>query len=81
MSDVTELTEVENGSCDGLGCGSNPINISHLCFCDEHTAMANEYQRVTGKKWQLVPGGNWQDPECKAWEAGWRFLWNKINKR
>lgn len=75
------LPAVENGSCDGMGCGRNQINIDHLCFCDEHTAMANEYQRVTGKEWQLKSGGNWQDPECRAWDYAWRFLWKRIQDK
>lgn len=73
---MANLKPVENGSCDGLGCGANPINISHLCFCDEYTAMANEYQRVTGKQWQP-----YKDADCKAWDTAWRFLWKRINSK
>ena len=70
----TELKPVENGACDGMGCGANPIHIDHLCFCKEYTNMRNEYQRVTGRPWTSA------DPDCKAWDNAWRFLWVRINK-
>lgn len=74
MTQNNDLPKIISGSCDGLGCGSR------ICFCDEYAAMANEYQRVTGKEWQLKSGGNWNDPECKSWDAAWRFLFDRIGR-
>ena len=56
---------VQNGECDGLGCGFN------ICWCDEHTEMAEEFQRQFQEQWNPE---TWKASEKQqSFEKGWRF--------
>jgi hypothetical protein len=67
MTDIKGFPPVPNGNCDGLGCGD------HICWCDEHAAMAEEYQRQYNKQW------DYNSSECNTFENGWR-VGNKFIK-
>lgn len=66
-----DIKPVENGQCDGLGCGWSGIH----CFCNAYNDMCNEYQRVTNKPWNQL------DAECKHWDKAWRFLYTKVSDK
>lgn len=45
MSDDNDFPKLDGGWCDGLGCGG-------FCWCGEHLAMKEEFQRTYNKPWK-----------------------------
>jgi len=74
MSEVNEIDtktgfpRIDNGNCDGLGCGHG-----HVCWCDQYQAMKEEFQRVFNKPWDTRFPNQGQDIDCVNWEKSWRF--------
>ena len=70
MDEVTEIDEktgfprIDCGWCDGMGCGRGSV-----CWCNEHLAMKEEFQRVFNKQWKEGE----EDMDCYHWELAWRF--------
>jgi len=64
----TGFPEIENGCCDGLGCGKGAV-----CWCNEYKAMKEEFQRVFNKAWDTKYEWDGQDIDCVNWEKSWRF--------
>ncbi len=78
MSDDNSFPEIENGCCDGLGCGKGVV-----CWCDEYQAMKEEFQRVFNKAWDTKQPWEGQDIDCVNWEKSWRFgtsRWKEAGK-
>lgn len=69
-TETKQFPPVQNGECDGLGCGFN------ICFCDEYTFMAEEFQRQFQEQWNPK---TWEASEKqKNFEKGWRFAWKRL---
>ena len=72
MNDTTDFPKLDGGWCDGMGC-------SGWCFCKEHLAMREEFQRVFNKPWKE----RWDDDadiDCDHWEHIWRFGTTQVRK-
>ena len=62
MSDVNDFPKLNGGWCDGMGCGK-----FHPCFCGEHLAMKEEFQRLYNKPWDD------DDIDCQCVDKLWRL--------